>query len=265
MTPSVKIVIPIYQVPLNACEEASVKQALDILHNYPVCFVVPQGMSVDYLRELAPQAEIIAVSDEWLGRKNGIAGYNRMMMSREFYDLFDDVEYILICQPDVWIFRDELADWCLKGYDYVGAPWIKHPRYRYFIPRAWLHLQKAFHPQRMVHRLDTLGRIGNGGFSLRRVKSCQQACTQYKEVIDHFCRHRHHLYNEDVFWAVIPKEFRYPSVEEALGFSFDVKPHLLYEMSGGKLPFGCHGWTKPRLFKFWKNHIPCPPEADTQQ
>ena len=232
MSSNVKIVIPVYQVPLTPQEELSVKQSAKVLHNYPICFVVPQGLSTESLQTLVPQAEIIAVSDEWLGRKNGIGGYNRMMMSREFYDLFSDMEYILICQPDVWIFRDELEAWCQKGYDYVGAPWIKHPRYKHFIPRAWLHLQKAFHPQRLVHRLDTLGRIGNGGLSLRRVGSFRNACAKYQKTIDHFCRHRHHLYNEDVFWAVIPKEFKYPTVEEALGFSFDVKPGLLYEMSG---------------------------------
>ena len=265
MSSNVKIVIPVYQVPLTPQEELSVKQSAKVLHNYPICFVVPQGLSTESLQALVPQAEIIAVSDEWLGRKNGIGGYNRMMMSREFYDLFSDMEYILICQPDVWIFRDELEAWCQKGYDYVGAPWIKHPRYKHFIPRAWLHLQKAFHPQRLVHRLDTLGRIGNGGLSLRRVGSFRNACAKYQKTIDHFCRHRHHLYNEDVFWAVIPKEFKYPTVEEARGFAFDVNPGLLYEMSGEKLPFGCHGWTKPRLFKFWKNHIPYTPEPETRQ
>lgn len=54
------------------------------------------------------------VSDTWLGVRNGIAGYNQMMLSREFYQLFNDTEYLLICHTDAWIFRDELEDWCKK-------------------------------------------------------------------------------------------------------------------------------------------------------
>ncbi len=256
MNTPIKIVVPIYKTPLSAAEEASVRQSVSILGQYPFTFVIPEGMSHDYLLALVPKAEIIEVTDEWLGRKNGIAGYNRMMMSKSFYEIFSDCEYILICQPDVWVFRDELASWCERGYDYVGAPWIRPKKYDHFLPNLWLHIQKAMHPQRTVHRLDTLNKIGNGGFSLRKVSSHIEACKRYSEMIERFCRYRHHLYNEDVFWAVIPDTFKYPSLEEAMKFSFDVKPHMLYAMNGNQLPFACHGWTKPRLYRFWEKYIP---------
>ena len=78
------------------------------------------------------------VSDEWLGRKNGIAGYNRMMLSAGFYELFRDYEYLLICHTDAWIFRDELADWCRRGYDCVAAPWVRRKVYDLPILKQYL-------------------------------------------------------------------------------------------------------------------------------
>ncbi len=43
MSSNVKIVIPVYQVPLTPQEELSEKQSAKVLHNYPISFVVPQG------------------------------------------------------------------------------------------------------------------------------------------------------------------------------------------------------------------------------
>lgn len=65
------------------------------------------------------------MSDEWLGHKNGIAGYNRMMLSAGFYSCSAITNISLICHTDAWIFRDELADWCRRGYDCVAAPWVR--------------------------------------------------------------------------------------------------------------------------------------------
>ena len=57
--------------------------------------------------------------------------------------------------------------------------------------------------------------------------------------------------NEDWFWALVPKEFKYPSFDKALEFSFDSHPDLCYKLAEGRLPFGCHGWFKRRNIEFW--------------
>lgn len=51
------------------------------------------------------------------------------MLSAEFYERFLAWDYILLCQTDAFVFRDELADWCARGYDYIGAPWPLRPIY----------------------------------------------------------------------------------------------------------------------------------------
>ena len=66
----------------------------------------------------------------------------------------------------------------------------------------------------------------------------------------------HHLHNEDVFWALVPDVFRYPDWKEALGFSFDTNPAYCWRLTGGRLPMGCHSWSKPRMYRFWRRIIP---------
>ncbi|MBQ2430169.1 MAG: hypothetical protein II274_04905 [Alistipes sp.] len=76
---------------------------MKVLGRYPITLLVPEDLNVTELQREFAGLEITRVSPEWLGRR-GIAGYNRMMLSREFYELFSDYNYILICQTDAWIF-----------------------------------------------------------------------------------------------------------------------------------------------------------------
>ena len=112
-----------------------------------------------------------------------------------------------------------------------------------------------------ISRQDLFDKVGNGGLSLRRINSFIEACERYENEIIRFRKHCHHHYNEDVFWAIIPRNFKYPTAQEALGFAFDEKPELCYERNGQKLPFGCHGWSKERLYPFWKPFIPASPHS----
>lgn len=249
----VKIVIPIYCTELSEKERRSLQQTLSLLGRHPIVLLAPEGLDLSPLGTCFEGFQTVRVSEEWLGKKNGIAGYNRMMLSREFYALFPDTEYILICQSDCWIFRDELDYWCGRGYDYIGAPSPRRPLYDLLPVRCYLALRRW--TARGILRQDLIGSTFNGGLSLRRVESFLIACDTYREAISAFLAQRHHLYNEDVFWSLIPSEFSYPSTDEALGFAFDVKPAYCYERSGNRLPFGCHGWFKEPVYGFWEKII----------
>ena len=48
--------------------------------------------------------------------------------------------------------------------------------------------------------------------------------------------------------------FKFPTTEDAIRFSFEVNPSYLYELNGHRLPFGCHGWLKYD-FNFWSKFI----------
>ena len=135
---------------------ALVPEYSSVLGNWDIRLVVPENVSVNsYARMKSIDAlnfDIIRVTDQWMGDR--IQRYNAMMLSTDFYRLFDDYEYILICHLDSWVFRDELEYWINLGYDYVGPPLflLKEP--------ARNSLESLVAPQG-----------GNGGFCLRKIDS----------------------------------------------------------------------------------------------
>lgn len=251
------VLIPLYKSELKAEEWASVEHNLAVLaERYIVRFIVPEGVDFSAVEQRFPHIEFMRVSEEWLGIKNGIAGYNRMMLSRDFYKLFSEFDYLLICQSDVWLFRDELAAWCEQGYDYVGAPWPRKGIYDLWPLRLYLFLRRLLSPSRRILRSDLFNKVGNGGLSLRRISSFVAACERYQEEIAYFLNNSHALYNEDVFWGLIPEGWNYPSADKARQFSIDLKPDRVLRLNGGRLPFGCHGWFRPERRAFWSKFIP---------
>ena len=87
--------------------------------NFLIELLVPEGMDRTEIEREFPSLPVRSVSDEWLGRKNGIAGYNRMMLSAEFYETYRAYEYILICHADAWVFRKT----CRHGAAAVSTAW----------------------------------------------------------------------------------------------------------------------------------------------
>lgn len=251
-----KVVIPVYRPSLAAGEQASLRNTLDKLGQWPIVLLKPRGLDISAVTDGLPPHEELEVSDEWLGSRNGIHGYNVMMLSRGFYELFADTDYILVCHTDAWIFRDELEMWCDRGYDCVAAPWIRRRVYDLPLVKQYMRFRyrMAKRPGELLKQ-DIYGRIGNGGLTLRRVDSFIGACDRYAAETERFKSGRGHLWNEDVFWATVPAGFRYPTPEEALAFAFDTNPRYCYRLCGGCLPFGCHSWNKPRMWRFWRNII----------
>lgn len=248
----VKVVVPVYKEVLSELEYASLRQTVMVLKGYPIVLLKPHNINIDHLIAEFPSLEIQSVSTDWIGVKNGIAGYNRMMLSAEFYNIFADTEYILICHVDAWIFRDELTYWCERGYDCVAAPWVRRGFYNYPLIKQYMSMRRLISKgMGAVSRQIIYDKVGNGGLSLRRVEPFSAACVKYKKEIEIFLSVRYHLYNEDVFFALVPREFRYPTVDEALRFAFDTNPVYCYNRCGGHLPFGCHGWSKPKMHGFW--------------
>lgn len=249
----VKIVVPIYKDTFTPLEKRSLRQVYEVLCAYPIVVIHPESLDLSFLREEFPRLSFTAFEDAYF---KGVHGYNELMLSTVFYERFLDCSYILIYQLDAFVFRDELREWCEKGYDYIGAPWMRLPIYDK--PVILQYMELMYWLRRVRHKpskQDLHYKIGNGGFSLRKVESHLKFLREEPERAAVYRKHDHHLYNEDVFWANEPEDFVYPTVTEALHFSFDKYPAYCYKLTKGQLPFGCHAWYSRKMRGFWSRFI----------
>jgi hypothetical protein len=256
----VKIIIPLYKSDLERDENLSLKQCCSILSSYPIVIAKPESLDVNRLHQQYPQLEIESFPDEYF---QSLESYNRLMLSPVFYERFIDYEYILIYQLDAFVFRDELEAWCRKSYDYIGAPWIPKGRFWKEIRDTFNHL--IGNNKRVLQR-SIYYKVGNGGFSLRRTRSCFQITNNETQLIQTYLqptlKNKKYI-PEDVFWALEPHRHHYdfstPDYKEALLFSFDKYPKKCFQLTK-TIPFGCHAWNRKKMFPFWESYIIVPSE-----
>lgn len=249
---SVNIVIPAYKAQLSDYERIALTQCVRILGNYPIWLATPHALDIMAYREIGPNLNVRTFDERYF---TDVQGYNRLMLSEEFYSAFADQEYLLIYQLDAFVFRDDLAYWCQQNYDYIGAPWLRDRDFTGWLDKldftirqrlaTWLNLKKpdGITPREIIN----LNGVGNGGLTLRRVSAMLRCLKRFKHKIDEYERKTMHQYHEDVFWGIEVNRYwphlRIPSYRKALYFSVEFFPQWAIEQyNNGKLPFGCHAW-----------------------
>ena len=266
------IVVPIYKAHIDEYEKISIIQCLKTFKKYPITFIAPLNLDISSYNKLF-QENTIKLERFDNCYFNDICGYNKLLLSKKFYRRFKNFKYILICQPDAFVFRDELENWCNLDYDYIGAPWID-----------------GFNNEDLHAKLYDVG--GNGGFSLRKVSSFLKVLNSFKiinspkkvfsyyahlswgkkvikfpRIMVKICGARNNSFylrrtydsNEDKFFAfsapIISPKFRVAPAIKAIGFAFECQPERLYQLNGKHLPFGCHAWYRSNNLSFWKPFI----------
>lgn len=227
------IVIPVYKERLDIYEQVSLTQARRILEKYEVRFVAPQGMKLCY----GTLGEDIKV--EWFPAYffQSKYTYSRLMLSTCFYERFINFEYMLIYQLDAFVFSDRLEEFCNLGYDYIGAPVSRSVS-------VWRPLKK---------------RIGNGGFSLRKVKKCRDLCQRKDDIFalqPNLWKENQFILWEDVYFGFagsLPNlGFQTPGYKVAQSFAVEHDGGRVYKkIRSGWRPFGCHAWGQSDYW-FWK-------------
>jgi len=248
-TKDIIIVIPVHRAQLTADERLSIAQCERVLGRYTIRFVAPKAVrKVEGFEHIS----VVHFEDAYF---QSVASYNRLMLSKDFYECFAEYAYILIYQPDAFVFRDELLSWAQAGYTYLGAPWILKAKYRTWWGRLVLQLRGLrYHLRGIPFRPLLLGdKTGNGGLSLRKTAEFIHTCKNEQATIQEYLEksERWSEYNEDAFWAT-RSDFRYPDVRTALRFAFDLYPEECLRQTSHALPFGCHGWCKAKAETFWR-------------
>ena len=244
------VAIPVYKPAPDARELFSLRQCARILSTHSITFVAPAGLDLAPYRAVIPTAGEQRFEAEYF---RSIEGYNRLMLSSEFYDAFASYDYVLIHQTDALVFADQLLHWCAKGYDYIGAPWVRDWHFqplwqRWF--KAWrsaLAQQIRPAPGSRWCRYVPYGLVGNGGLSLRRVAACRAVLAADPAALAAYRQPVVRQFNEDVFWSYAARldgqPLRIPPWLEALGFAMEYHvPQSLRTLGG--LPFGCHAWER---------------------
>lgn len=278
------IAIPVYKPQPAKAEAEAYCQMLKVLGRHDIAIVTHRDCDISYYTEQAGKYGVdVAIEFFDAHYFASVAGYDDLCFSTEFYSRFADYEYMLICQLDVWVFSDNLDEWCQRGYDYVGAP--------------------IFYAYNGGHFTEKIRGVGNGGFSLRRISHCLQVLTAPQHVpyvkplklIKNFWNigrydedftknilkrillplvvllkfvgyhntlayYRRQRLNEDfVFgdWSAHSwvTKANIPSHEEAMRFAFEVNPEMLYRRNNSRLPFGCHAYMKWDYESFWKKFL----------
>lgn len=280
MAHPVAVAITTHTVDLDEAERISLERAIEVLGpRHDLYLVVPRSLDVASALRRYPELRHQPVDDSFFG---GAAQHNRLLLSSALYGGFSDYEYVLIHHLDAYVFRDELDEWCTRGYDFVGAPWLEG--YEFAVDDApylgtgngGLSLRKVDSFIQVTRRLDAapssrLGRL------MRRVPyklraAIREATTPIARRVawggarrEIALAYLNRGSGEDTFWAfrVSPwlRWFRVAPPEVAVSFAFDTSPDLLFERNGRQLPFGCHGWPKADRVEWWRRHIPMPDDG----
>jgi len=263
----VAVVVPLSnREELTPAETISFNHLTHFLGNYDKYLVAPKSLQINY-----SDFTIKRFDNRFFG---SAAAYNKLMLIPKFYEAFIDYKFILLYHLDSLVFSDDLIKWCERDFDYIGAPWIKFPD----APYAGMPAYE--------------GKVGNGGFSLRKIRSflkvfdsktletdpivywkenfsSKPAYVQVRNFHKRFLKRMRifnsvrwelsrYTKNEEHFWANRATHY-YPQlkiapVDVALAFAFEYAPRLSYRHNNYRLPFGCHAWEKYDR-EFWKPYL----------
>ena len=153
--PSVAVVLTLsHKTSYSPDEEFAFRHVRHYLAAYDKYVLVPESHQACY-----PGLLTRRFPDRYFGSAQA---HGALLLSAPFYQSFQDYDFILIHHLDALVFGDRLAEWCAAGYDYIGAPWLISP--------DTPHITEA--------------KVGNGGFSLRRVESFLRVLRSRQYFID---------------------------------------------------------------------------------
>ena len=140
----VAIMVPMPLSELSEDEKISLRHLKKYLGSYDKFLLVPKGSGI-----LIDGFSSLELSRQFFG---SVQRHNQLLNRLDFWKKFQDYEFVLMYHLDALVFSDQLDYWCNQELDYIGAPFVISK------DAQWV----------------TIERVGNGGFSLYRMKAIQQ-------------------------------------------------------------------------------------------
>lgn len=224
------VIVPIYKKQLNENETISVKLCADKMKQYDIFFIMPEHLDATGYQQFQG-FKVKRFPDKYF---KGTDTYNKLMLNPKFYKAFLEYEYMLIAQTDTLILGipEEFEAFLDGNSDYIGAPWEKEQNFFFYTTKRFLY-------QYLHWGQAVLARVGNGGFSLRKIDKTVELLKE-KRFWRLFWRG-----NEDFFFACYGEHnqcgFRLASIQSAEKFALET--NMKSELkSGNRRPFAVHKW-----------------------
>lgn len=223
------IIIPIYKAKPTILELSSINRVMETLGEmYDLMYICGETFDIENY-PLLDAIKVARFDDSYFVSNKS---YSKLLLSEDFYKPFVDYDYILISQTDSYILNSDysLQGFMEKDYDYWGAPWSEGVITRPYSIRDIIKLI-------MIRDIRKL-KVGNGGFSLRKVSTMMDLVVKNKRYIKYLW-----WFNEDLFFS--RECYRLGTVapfEEAKVFAGE--QDIRISIKNGITPFGVHAYEK---------------------
>ncbi len=243
--PTCIVVIPIYKQFATDEETHNLASSLSHLCRYQITWVAPRDLDISFYKLRFGITQHQTFDPKYFA---SISSYSELLLSKTFYQQFDDYTFTLILQPDAIILRDDLDQWLSLPYDYIGAPW----------PDGW-ELELVIPELSQSRLLKSRSFVGNGGLSLRRNASAIRLLDEFPLTRESWVQNK---WPEDLFYSLIgeySQNYNKPNIRVASKFSIELDPDLLMHINGDSLPFGLHAPNKIAA-EYWKRALQSNPK-----
>lgn len=267
----VAIMVPMTSSCLSADEEISMRHLLTFLGRYDKFLLVAEGSEI--------RREGFTTMELDRAHFGSAANHNRMLYRTDFWDKFAKYEYVLMYHLDALVFSDQLSEWCCKGIDFIGAPflisasspWVKEERvgnggfalYRVPSVRKVLWNRYLAEPGKFVE--DRCWRVMEFQRKvLRPIRAAvpgwlrTRATTPLRKQLQRMDHVEVNERGNDLFWSYEAERylpgFKIGTLAQGLAFAFETEPRACLVRTRGGLPFGCHAWGRYDR-GFWEKHL----------
>ncbi|GHB75798.1 DUF5672 family protein [Persicitalea jodogahamensis] len=243
MKEPVTILIPVFSLPLTAVAMNSLATIQEHLGDFPITFIKGESLTqVEELTEFCPTADYVSFDDRYFSSRTG---YAKLLLGTDLYSNFGWSRYLLICEMNTVVTRNELAYWCRQGYDFIQPL----PDFAGQSPSA-INIQARLNRREFfIKNKIELAAFGNSsGISLRNIEAFQKLTKRKRRVIHQYLDSATNLENDAVFWEFYTNRW-WPEMNTptALSRKRFAQSANLAAASGGSAesPFAISGLTKP--------------------